>query len=166
MSASTRTANGGISARQAGAALGAVALAAAILVGLAAGQLTASKTGSAPAGPAVAPGFDHGWSTDSTNVAIPVAPAFDHGASSDVSNKSLVPMSGASLQERLAQETAARLQLAQETATRLQMGRAFAIDTAPKAGEFRLAPGNLQPAGTGDSKGTSDHRSSGTRFEQ
>jgi hypothetical protein len=82
-------------------------------------------------------------------VAPQVAPNFDHGWSSDPANRSLATLESVSLQERLAQ---------QKATPRMPIVRAT-IDTTPKPGEFRLAPGNLQPAGIGDD---SDHGSHGS----
>ncbi len=106
MSASTPTVQGGTASRQLGAALAGVGVALAIVAGLAFGQLTATSQAT-PAGPApaVAPNFDHGWSTDSSNVAISggaVAPNFDHGWSTDPSNQTLSQGTGGSDARRMA----------------------------------------------------------------
>jgi hypothetical protein len=105
MSASTPTVHGGIGTRQLGAALAGVGLALAVLAGLAFGQLTATSQ-AAPAAPAagVAPNFDHGWSTDASNVTIVpvVAPGFDHGWSTDSSNVTVSRGTGGSDARRMA----------------------------------------------------------------
>jgi hypothetical protein len=105
MSASTPTVRGGIGTRQLGAALAGVGLALAVVAGLAFGQLTA-KSPAAPAAPipAAAPNFDHGWSTDSSNVSIApaAAPNFDHGWSSSDSNVTISQSTGGDAARRMA----------------------------------------------------------------
>ncbi len=102
MSASTPTVHGGIGTRQLGAALAGVGLALAVVAGLAFGQLTAKPQAPTAPVPAVAPNFDHGWSTDSSNISIApmIAPNFDHGASSDSSNVSISQRSAGSAARR------------------------------------------------------------------
>jgi hypothetical protein len=103
MSASTPTVQGGIGTRQLGAALAGVGLALALVAGLAFGQLTATSQAPAAPAPAVAPNFDHGASSDSSNVSIApaVAPNFDHGASSDSSNVAIPQGKGGTDHRRL-----------------------------------------------------------------
>jgi len=105
MSASTPTVHGGFGTRQLGAALAGVGLALAVVAGLAFGQLTAQPQAAAAPAPAVAPNFDHGWSTDSSNVTISggaVAPNFDHGWSTDSSNVTISGGTGGSDARRMA----------------------------------------------------------------
>jgi hypothetical protein len=86
----TRTAQAFPGTQQLAAAFGVVLLAIAVTLVIVFGVLATPKAAvTAPAAGVAPTTWDHGASSDASNISIAPAPSWDHGASSDASNVSL-----------------------------------------------------------------------------
>ncbi len=141
MSAATSTAPATQDMRRAGAALGALALAAALVVAAAFTQVSSTKSQAAPAAGSAATAHDHGWSTAS---AVGSRELTVRGSNGGGINYTGIPYPAPGHADLA---VPGEFVLGPGNLAPVGIAVALPPDLTPMRGEFRLGPGLAQPSG-------------------
>jgi hypothetical protein len=143
MSAATRTAPATQDMRRAGAALGALALAAALVVAAAFTQVSSTKSQAAPAAGSAATAHDNGWSSASSSGAGSGPQLIVRGANGGGLNYTGIPYTPRHADVAVPGEFV----LGPGNLAPVGIAVPLPPDLTPMRGEFRLSPGLAQPPG-------------------
>jgi hypothetical protein len=144
MSAATSTAPATQDMRRAGAALGALALAAVLVVAAAFTQVSSTRSQAAPAAGSAATAHDHGWSTASSSGAAGSRELIVRGSNGGGINYTGIPYASGHVDLAVPGEFV----LGPGNLAPVGIAVALPPDLLPMRGEFRLGPGLAQPPGT------------------